>query len=186
MFLRGLAAAVLLAQNAAAQNANVGKLLRFACSHLVIERTDPIVQPGAVPSSHTHQIVGGNSFNATVSLLRLRRVPSRGSGSLLMACQMDPANMDPAAASTCTTCTYSEDFSNYWTASLYFRSPENGSYKMVPQMPGFRGLDGIMHPQGGGISVYYMTPYGGAGNGKVTAFKPVRQHPPLVFSTSGR
>ena len=66
MTLRALAAAVLLAQGAAGQNVNVGKLLRFACSQLIIERTDPIVQPGVVPSAHTHQIVGGNSFNATV------------------------------------------------------------------------------------------------------------------------
>ena len=86
---------------------------------------------------------------------------------------MDPATMDPSKVSTCTTCTYAEDFSNYWTASLYFKSPENGTYKMVPQMTNFKGLDGIMHPQGGGITVYYMTPYGGSGNGKVTAFKPV-------------
>lgn len=84
---------------------------------------------------------------------------------------MDPSIMDPSTASTCTTCTYSEDFSNYWTASLYFRSPENGSYKLVPQRTNFRGLDGEMHPQGGGITVYYMTPYGGSS--KTTAFKPV-------------
>jgi hypothetical protein len=84
---------------------------------------------------------------------------------------MDPKNMDPSKTSTCTSCTYSEDFSNYWTASLYFRSPENGSYKMVPQMTNFRGLDGESHPQGGGITVYYMTAYGGSA--KTTAFKPV-------------
>lgn len=84
---------------------------------------------------------------------------------------MDPQVMDPSTTSTCTTCTYSEDFSNYWTASLYFKSPENGTYKMVPQKTNFRGLDGEMHPRGGGITVYYMTPYGG--NAKTTAFKPV-------------
>lgn len=48
------------------QNVIVGKLLRFACSQLVIERTDPLVNPGLSPSPHTHQIVGGNSFNVTV------------------------------------------------------------------------------------------------------------------------
>jgi hypothetical protein len=56
--------ALLLAQDASAQN--VGRLLRFACTQLVIERLDPIVNPGLTPSVHTHQIVGGNSFNATV------------------------------------------------------------------------------------------------------------------------
>lgn len=44
-----------------------GNMLRFGCSQLVIERTDPIVQPGVSPSAHTHQIVGGNSFNVTVA-----------------------------------------------------------------------------------------------------------------------
>ncbi|KAK4195144.1 hypothetical protein QBC40DRAFT_317373, partial [Triangularia verruculosa] len=137
----------------ACQNVNVGRLLRFACSQLVIERTDPLVTPGLNPSPHTHQIVGGNSFNVT----------------------MDPSEMDPSLASTCTTCTYSEDFSNYWTASLYFRSPENGSFKLVPQRPNFVGLDGVRHPVGGGITVYYMTSLFGssaAGNGRVTAFPP--------------
>ncbi|KAK4183254.1 hypothetical protein QBC35DRAFT_456470 [Podospora australis] len=144
----------LLAQESTAQNVNVGRLLRFACSQLVIERTDPLVNPGLVPSPHTHQIVGGNSFNAS----------------------MDPAELDPSTASTCTTCSYSEDFSNYWTASLYFRSPENGSYRMVPQRPNFMGQDDEWHPQnGGGITVYYMTPFGGprgSNNGRVTAFPP--------------
>jgi hypothetical protein len=48
------------------QNVNVGRLLRFACSQLVIERTDPLVNPGLNPSPHAHQIVGGDSFNVTV------------------------------------------------------------------------------------------------------------------------
>lgn len=47
--------------------ANKGSdFLRFACSQLVIERTDPIVNPGIRPTPHMHQIVGGNSFNITV------------------------------------------------------------------------------------------------------------------------
>lgn len=66
MFWKGVATAAFLVQDALAQNVNVGRLLRFSCSQLVIERTDPIVQPGVNPSSHTHQIVGGNSFNVTV------------------------------------------------------------------------------------------------------------------------
>ena len=74
--------------------------------------------------------------------------------------------MDPAKTSTCTTCTFAEDMSNYWTASLYFKSPENGSYRRVPQMANF-GLT-----QDGGITVYYMQPFGGSA--KVTSFKPVR------------
>jgi len=141
---------ILLGQVVVAQNVNVGRLLRFSCSQLVIERTDPLVNPGMNPSTHVHQIVGGNSFNVT----------------------MDPNRMDPATESTCTTCTFSEDFSNYWTASLYFRSPENGTYKLVPQRTNFVGLDGVAQPQGGGITIYYMMPFGGNSKTKVTAFKP--------------
>ena len=63
---------------------------------------------------------------------------------------MTPVEHDLAALSNCTTCQPSEDFSNYWTASLYFRA-RNGSYKRVPQKPnaGFEG-------QRGGMTVYYM------------------------------
>ncbi|KAK4163136.1 hypothetical protein QBC43DRAFT_345307 [Cladorrhinum sp. PSN259] len=149
--LTHLAVVALLAQDVLTQNINVGRLLRFSCSQLVIERTDPLVNPGVMPSPHTHQIVGGNSFNVT----------------------MDPNRMDPSTESTCTSCTYTEDFSNYWTASLYFKSPENGSYKLVPQQPNFRGIDNEMQPKGGGLTIYYMTPFGtSVSNQKVTAFKP--------------
>jgi hypothetical protein len=61
-----VAVVALLARDIVAQNVNVGKLLRFGCAQLVIERIDPIVNPGMTPSTHTHQIVGGNSFNASV------------------------------------------------------------------------------------------------------------------------
>lgn len=33
-------------------------MLRFACSQLVVERLDPLVNPGMNPSPHVHQIVG--------------------------------------------------------------------------------------------------------------------------------
>ncbi|KAK0629367.1 hypothetical protein B0T17DRAFT_505930 [Bombardia bombarda] len=144
---------LLLTHHASAQNINVGRLLRFGCEQLVIERTDPLVNPGMNPSPHTHQIVGGNAFNVT----------------------MDPLTMDPSTASTCTTCVYSEDFSNYWTASLYFRSPENGSYKLVPMQTGYYGLDGKPHPVAGGITIYYMSPFGvgvHVQKQKTTAFRP--------------
>jgi hypothetical protein len=86
--------------------------------------------------------------------------------------QMDPTRNDPAKMSTCTSCTYSEDFSNYWTASMYFKSPENGSYKLVPQMANLRYPNSPeLLVQDGGITVYYMQPFGGAS--KTTSFKPV-------------
>jgi hypothetical protein len=132
----------LCAQQAAAQYATAA-MMRFQCSQLVIERLDPLVNSGMLPSTHQHQIVGGNSFNAT----------------------MTPVEFDPSTRSTCTTCSFSEDFSNYWTANIYFRA-KNGSYKRVPQMVNL-GLQGK-----GGVTVYYIPPYDG--KTKVTAFKPVR------------
>lgn len=36
-------------------------LLRFPCSQLTVQRLDPLVNPGQVPSAHLHQIVGGVS-----------------------------------------------------------------------------------------------------------------------------
>lgn len=115
-------------------------MMRFSCSQLVVDRLDPLVNPGQIPSPHLHQVVGGDSFNAT----------------------MDPATHDLPADSTCTSCTFSEDFSNYWTAVMYFRA-RNGTYKRVPQSVS-QGLTAR-----GGITVYYIPPYDGK---KVTAFKP--------------
>ncbi len=87
-------------------------MIRFSCSQLVVGRMDPLVNPGASLSPHVHQVVGGNSFNIS----------------------MDPAAHDLVKDSTCTSCTFSEDFSNYWTAVLYFRA-RNGTYKRVRQFP---------------------------------------------------
>lgn len=61
-------------------------MMRFQCNRLTIDRIDPLVQPGQTPSVHLHQIVGGNSFNAS----------------------MPPVSYDPSTLSTCTSCTYSE------------------------------------------------------------------------------
>jgi len=67
MFWQTFALLALLGQDASAQQ-SVGDagFLRFGCSQLVVERTDPLVTPGQNPSPHTHQIVGGNAFNVTV------------------------------------------------------------------------------------------------------------------------
>jgi hypothetical protein len=116
-------------------------MLRFSCSQLVVERLDPLVNPGSTPSPHLHQIVGGNSFNAS----------------------MDPTTHDLPTASTCTTCTFSEDFSNYWTAVMYFRA-RNGTFMRVPQIAS-EGLEA-----NGGITVYYIPSTDN--KTAVTAFKP--------------
>jgi len=130
-----IAAAALFAHNAAAQN-----MLRFACSQLVVDRVDPIVNPGQKYTPHLHQIVGGNSFN----------IP------------MDPAKHDLVGQSTCTSCSFKEDLSNYWTAVMFFKA-KNGTYHRVRQT-------GNGGPQGklinnGGLDVYYIP------SGKTTAFK---------------
>jgi hypothetical protein len=84
---------------------------------------------------------------------------------------------DMPKESTCTTCQFSEDFSNYWTAVLYFKA-RNGTYKRVPQIQNV-GFDGVK----GGMTVYYMQDglYNFQQTSKVTAFKPVC----LLFSWSG-
>jgi hypothetical protein len=107
--------------------APVHALIRFGCSQLVVDRLDPLVEPGNAPSSHLHQIIGGNSF----------------------APDMSPDFHDLPAMSTCTTCQPADDFSNYWTASLYFRA-RNGTYKRVGQKgnAGFEGQSGGMVSHG--------------------------------------
>jgi hypothetical protein len=85
-------------------------MLRFGCSQISIDRVDPLVNPSAIPSPHMHQIIGGNAFNASI--------PST----------------DVAGLASCTSCNYADDFSNYWTANMYFKA-RNGTYKRVPQIP---------------------------------------------------
>lgn len=128
---------LLLAEIAAAQ-----ELMRFGCSQLTVDRVDPVVQPGIDPSAHMHQIIGGNSFNAS----------------------MTPASHDPPTLSTCTSCTYSEDFSNYWTASAYFKA-KNGTFKRVPQVNNL-GIN-----TKAGMTIYYIRGY--TSSATVTAFPQV-------------
>ncbi|KAI0532189.1 hypothetical protein GGR58DRAFT_491114 [Xylaria digitata] len=123
--------------------------LRFGCSSISIQRLDPVVEPGQIPSAHVHQIVGGNAFNATMQ-------------------------GDIGEKGSCTTCAYTEDFSNYWTALLYFRH-ENGSYKRVPQYPNAQlGYEGQDAPDiRGGMTIYYtQKDFNGNGDKYITAFKP--------------
>ncbi|PVH96941.1 hypothetical protein DM02DRAFT_644490 [Periconia macrospinosa] len=123
--------------------------LRFPCSTLTIQRLDPVVQPGSLPSAHLHHIVGGNAFNASME-------------------------GDVGERATCTTCQMSEDFSNYWTAVLYFKHPTNGSYHRVPVVP-VQPLLGGSQGATGGLTVYYTQFDLSRDNLKqqsVTTFKP--------------
>jgi hypothetical protein len=48
---------------------------------------------------------------------------------------------DLVKLSTCTTCQFTEDLSNYWTAVLFYRA-NNGSFMKVPQV-NQQGTNGI-------------------------------------------
>jgi len=122
--------------------------LRFGCSTLTIQRLDPIVEPAKAPSAHLHHIVGGNAFTADM----------KG---------------DIGSQATCTTCEMSEDFSNYWTAVLYFKHPTNGTYARVPVVNNAALARGTT----GGLTVYYTQHDFSTDNLKkqfITAFPVVR------------
>ncbi len=121
-----------------------------------------LVNPGVNPSPHVHQVVGGVSPQWNVFPL---------ASLCLFLCQNAfgaamPTD-DISTLSTCTTCSFNQDFSNYWTANLYFKA-RNGTYKRVPQIPN-QAVSG----NNGGITVYYTSP----GAKQTTAFKPVRYIP---------
>ncbi|CZR60572.1 uncharacterized protein PAC_10468 [Phialocephala subalpina] len=80
---------------------------------------------------------------------------------------MGPKN-NISTIATCTTCQFSEDFSNHWTAVMYFKVA-NGTYNhRVPQI-GNAGFEGA----NGGMTIYYMQDalYNTNQSSKVTAFK---------------
>ncbi|TFK21425.1 hypothetical protein FA15DRAFT_81461 [Coprinopsis marcescibilis] len=78
---------------------------------------------------------------------------------------MDP-NIDISETSTCTTCRFVEDKSNYWTAVLYFKHP-NGTFIRVPQMANHNTGPGLV---AGGMTVYYFQPRAPTKNLKIQAF----------------
>ena len=83
---------------------------RLPCkSPIVVERADPIVNPGK-QAGHTHQILGGNAFSLDMTYADTQQ-------------------------STCTSCTVHGDFSNYWTPNLYYQH-EDGSFEAVKQIGG--------------------------------------------------
>ena len=53
---------------------------------------------------------------------------------------MNPKN-DLPEISTCTTCSFSEDFSNYWTAVLYFKH-QNGTFQRASQFQNYLDIAG--------------------------------------------
>ncbi|KAJ7598678.1 hypothetical protein C8J56DRAFT_914678 [Mycena floridula] len=102
-------------------------LLRFPCAQFTVTRSDPLISPGNV-SGHLHQVVGGSGFDFNM-----------------------PINSTNLPSSTCTSCSINENKSNYWSPTLYFQSPVNGTFKRVAQKPG--PLTG--NPNAGMV-VYYI------------------------------
>lgn len=81
-------------------------MFRFDCwNNLVIDRVDPIVNPGTA-SKHLHAVSGGNGFSM---------------------------NADGAAmkASTCTSCPIGADLSAYWVPQLYVKYKNGSGYGLV-------------------------------------------------------
>jgi hypothetical protein len=84
----------------------------FAVNHfygkgpLTVGCMDPIISPG-VPSGHHHTIQGGSNFALTMTDTQL-------------------------LSSTCTFFLVKIDKSNYWTSSLFFQDPNDGTFTPVP------------------------------------------------------
>lgn len=85
--------------------ARTGAVLHFG-TPLTEGRMDPIVSPGTA-SQHSHVILGGSNFGLTIE-------------------------GDQLLGSACTTATINNDKSNYWVPTLWFRSPDNGTFHKVP------------------------------------------------------
>lgn len=84
---------------------------RLPCAApVVVERADPIEQPGAV-SRHAHTVMGSSAFDF----------------------RMDYAATQQAR---CSTCKAVEDRSSYWVPPLYYHDAANGSFTPVGQAGG--------------------------------------------------
>lgn len=84
---------------------------------------------------------------------------------------------DVGERGTCTTCEMAEDFSNYWTAVLYFKHPENGSYHRVPVINNAALAAGTT----GGMTIYY-TQHDFSTD--ALAQQPIRAFPPVGRCTA--
>ncbi|KAJ8127995.1 hypothetical protein O1611_g5641 [Lasiodiplodia mahajangana] len=145
-------------------------LLRFSCSQLVVERLDPLVNPGVTGSPHLHQIIGGVSFDGpgdsrhplTSDMYYLHFcggfLKLLGTWSILMPLLAFTC-LRPSCGTAGANNAYAEQ-----TAVLYFQA-RNGTFKRVQQ----KGNVGFESSKGG-MTIYYTPVI--SGQGKVTAFKP--------------
>ena len=80
------------------------QLFTVNCQPLTIERSDPIVSPGAA-SGHVHAVIGGTAFQRTMS-------------------------QTTAVNAKKTTCDKTLDKSNYWQPQLYHQRTD-GQFELV-------------------------------------------------------
>ncbi|KAI7246090.1 hypothetical protein KC352_g14322, partial [Hortaea werneckii] len=81
---------------------------RMPCpGRLLLERIDPIVDPGEV-SGHVHTVSGGSGFGFNTTFEQQRD-------------------------SACSSCPIKQDMSAYWTPKLYWMSEDGNSFEDVPQ-----------------------------------------------------
>jgi len=76
---------------------------------VVVERADPIVNPGAL-AGHVHTIMGGNGFDFSMTY-------------------------EQARSASCSTCKVTADLSNYWIPTLYYQG-QDGNFTSVSQSGG--------------------------------------------------
>ncbi|EOD46962.1 putative wsc domain protein [Neofusicoccum parvum UCRNP2] len=74
---------------------------------VVVERLDPILQPGVI-GTHVHSFIGANAVSATTDFAAARDA-------------------------SCTQVYIQDDKSVYWFPSLYFQDPKNQSFTRVPE-----------------------------------------------------
>lgn len=81
-----------------------GQLFTVNCQPLTIQRSDPIISPGAT-SAHVHAVIGGTAFQQTMS-------------------------QTTAVNAKDTTCDKKLDNSNYWQPQLYHQRTD-GQFELI-------------------------------------------------------
>ncbi|MCJ1329236.1 hypothetical protein MMC10_005915 [Thelotrema lepadinum] len=92
---------------------------------VTIERLDPLLSAGKVPSQHVHSVVGGNAFTSTMDFATTQK-------------------------STCATVQPKADKSNYWMPNLYFHNPTTKTFTRVREQPYHK----IYYKYGNGANQY--------------------------------
>lgn len=93
--------------------APVSAFFRLPCrAPVVVQRADPIVNPGAL-ASHVHTIMGGNGFGFEM-------------------------NYKSTQQSTCSSCIVAQDMSNYWVPTLYYKVRTRNSSGLIDSNINYR------------------------------------------------